>query len=179
MATRIKFVSPQGRARYPWLNKPDTQFNPDGVYTCMLILDESAALVKQIKDIAKEEFGAKDKPRMPFETDDETGEIVIKSKSKYQPKFYDATGQVLTGSQVPNIWGGSILKIGGFITPYQVSGSKGISLQLSKVQIIEPVSGSGDDSGFESVDGGFVASEIEESFNDSELDKSTETADRF
>jgi hypothetical protein len=183
VATRIKFVSPQGRAKYPWLTKPDTQFDSNGVYSCQLILDEPDDLVKQIQAVAKEEFAAKDKCRLPFAKDEETGELVIKTKSKYQPKFYDATGQVLTGNQIPNLWGGSVLKIGGFITPYQVSGSKGITLQLSKVQIINPVSSSdGEDGGFDVVEGGFIADELtEEPFDATEtVDQgSTEKADRF
>lgn len=181
MAQKVKFVSPKGRAKYPWLNKPDTQFSPEGVFKTSLILEDSKAFIKQLQDIAKEEFGPKAKTKLPFDTDEETGETFIKVKSKYQPKFYDSTGQILTGSQVPNLWGGSVMKVGGFITTYQVSGQKGISLQLTKVQIIEPVT-SGDDSGFDSVEGGFVATE-EDSFDDVPTEKVAqgheEEADRF
>ena len=70
-------------------------------------------------------------------------------------------------AQIPNLWGGSTLKVGGFITTYTVSGSKGVSLQLTKVQVINPVSGGGDQDGFDSIDGGFVAQEItQEAFDD-------------
>ena len=75
------------------------------------------------------------------------------------------------------------MKVGGFITTYQVSGQKGISLQLTKVQIIDPVT-SGDDSGFDNVEGGFVAAATEEdSFDDVPTETvaqgQAEEADRF
>jgi len=180
---KVKFVSPEGRAKYPWLNKPDTQFDSNGVFKTSLIIEDSKAFVKQLNDIAKEEFGAKAKIKLPYDTDEETNETFIKVKSKYQPKFYDSTGQILTGNQVPNLWGGSVIKVGGFITTYQVSGQKGISLQLTKVQIIDPVT-SGDDSGFDNVEGGFVAAATEEdSFDDVPTETvaqgQAEEADRF
>ena len=176
-------MSPEGRAKYPWLNKPDTQFDSNGVFKTSLIIEDSKAFVKQLNDIAKEEFGAKAKTKLPYDTDEETGSTFIKVKSKYQPKFYDSTGQILTGNQVPNLWGGSVMKVGGFITTYQVSGQKGISLQLTKVQIIDPVT-SGDDSGFDNVEGGFVAAATEEdSFDDVPTETvaqgQAEEADRF
>ena len=176
-------MSPEGRAKYPWLNKPDTQFDSNGVFKTSLIIEDSKAFVKQLNDIAKEEFGAKAKIKLPYDTDEETNETFIKVKSKYQPKFYDSTGQILTGNQVPNLWGGSVMKVGGFITTYQVSGQKGISLQLTKVQIIDPVT-SGDDSGFDNVEGGFVAAATEEdSFDDVPTETvaqgQAEEADRF
>lgn len=31
-----RFVSPRGVARYPWLNKPDTKYNPEGEYKVTL-----------------------------------------------------------------------------------------------------------------------------------------------
>ena len=77
----------------------------------------------------------------------------------------------MVGEQIPKLWGGSTLKVGGYITTYSVSGSNGVSLQLVKVQVINPVGGSGggDEDGFDTFDGGFVATEIiKEAFDDGE-----------
>jgi hypothetical protein len=186
MGQRVKFVSPQGVAVYPHLNKPDTQFNPDGVFKTELAIENCEALVDACNNLAVEEFGSKAKFRMPFRYDEETGNTVLKVKSKYAPKIFDSQGQIMVGDQIPNLWGGSTLKVGGFITTYSVSGSKGVSLQLSKVQVINPVSGGSDEEGFDSVDGGFVAQEIpEEAFDDGESQEppvvqeaETATADR-
>ena len=39
----VKLVTPKGVAKYPWLTKADTKFNPDGVYkTDLLISSEEA-----------------------------------------------------------------------------------------------------------------------------------------
>ena len=38
---------------------------------------------------------------MPFKTDEDTGEIVIVTKSKFQPKFVDSTGQLISANNVP------------------------------------------------------------------------------
>jgi len=154
------FVTNKGTAMYPWLNQPDTQFDADGVYKCNLILpeDHTKELRKQVDKVVKEEFGDKAKNvRLPFKTDDETGHAIIVTKSKFQPKFCDASGQIMTGS-IPKIWGGSTLKLGGYISPYSAGGNIGISLHLTKVQIINPVSGDSNDGITFGEEEGFLAS---------------------
>ena len=166
---RKPFTTNKGTAQYPWLNKADTMFDTDGVFKTNLLVpsDQAKELVDQLKAIAKEEFGAKsESARMPFKIDEETGMMSIIAKSKFQPKFFDSKGQVVTNP--PLLFGGSIIKIGGVISPYTVTGNNGISLRLTKVQIIEPVSqvqvGSTAD-GFEAEDDGYVAPD-EENFDD-------------
>ena len=179
---RVKFTSSKGRAQYPWLNEPDTAFGNEPKYKTNLIADDASALVKMIEDVAEKEFG-KDwkKARMPYKSDEDTGETVFITKSKYVPNFFDASGQNLVGSQVPKIWGGSVIKVGGFIAAYSVSGSKGVTLQLTKVQVIDPVSsGESSGDGFDSVEGGFVAEDIlQEAFDESETTEEAQSADRF
>lgn len=156
---KIRFVTPQGRAKYPWLNKPDTQFSADGVYSTYLIMSqEDAADFKQlVKDTAIAAFGAKAKYSVPVETDEETGDFVAKFKSNYVPTFIDSAGEVIDPEAVPSIFGGSVLSVAGDVYPYAVSGKKGISLRLNLVQVIEPVGGSGVASNpFGVVEGGFV-----------------------
>lgn len=181
MAQRVKFITNVGRCRYPYLHKPDVQFNPDGTYQCSLLVDDVKELQSQCKQIAKDEFGAKAKVRMPISKDDESGENIVKVKSKFKPKFFDSEGAVINDDQIPVLYGGSVVRLGGFISPYSVSGSKGITLQLSKVQVIEPVSSNSETDGFDKVEGGFVAPEITEEQFDDESKKVDEgqTADRF
>ena len=182
MAQRVKFVSPLGTAVYPHLNVPDTQFNPDGVYKTALSMDNCEELIDACNNLAVEEFGKGTKFKMPFTQDEDTGNTVMKVKSKYAPKIFDSKGQIMVGDQIPKLWGGSTLKVGGYITTYSVSGSKGVSLQLVKVQVINPVGGGGgDDEGFDNFDGGFVAAEIsKEAFADAQEIPQVEsaTADR-
>mgnify|MGYP000853050049 CR=1 FL=1 len=178
--TRVKFNSSQGRAQYPWLNEPDTAFGGEPKYKTNLIADDASALKAKIEEVAEAEFG-KDwgKARMPFKMDDETGETVFVTKSKYSPFFYDSSGQDLVGGQIPKLWAGSVIKIGGYIVPYNVNGSKGVSLQLTKVQVINPVSsGENKGEGFEAVEGGYVADDIMQEAFDEDLPQAA-TADRF
>lgn len=162
--TKVKFTTNSGRAQYPWLNKPDTAFGNAPKYKTNLIMDwnEASDLVGKIQELVADTFGKDaDKARLPYKTDDETGETVITVKSNYAPYFFDSQGQPLVDEQIPDIWAGSLIRLGGFIKPYQVSGTKGITLQLTKVQVIEPVSGKGSDgSSFGAVEGGFVAQKI-------------------
>jgi hypothetical protein len=177
MARRIKFTTPAGTAVYPHLNKPDVQFNPDGVYKTSLAMDNCDDLIAACEELGREEFGDKVKFKTPFNRDEESGQMVVKVKSKYAPMFFDSTGEIMQGDQIPQLWGGSTLKLGGTISAYSVSGSKGISLQLKKVQVITPISGSndGDESGFDAVDGGYIAKEIlKEEFNSDEQDADEE-----
>ena len=46
----VRLISPFGTAVYPWLNDPDTRFEPDGVYACTLRLsaEDSEPFVKQL-----------------------------------------------------------------------------------------------------------------------------------
>ncbi len=156
---KIRFVTPQGRAKYPWLNKPDTQFSADGVYSTYLIMDagQAADFKQLVKDTGLNAFGAKAKYSVPVETDEETGDFVAKFKSKYVPTFIDSAGEVIDPEVVPSIFGGSVLSVAGEVYPYAVSGKKGISLRLNLVQVIDPVSG-GEGAGnpFGVVEGGFV-----------------------
>ena len=79
------------------------------------------------------------------------------TKSKFQPKFVDSTGQLISTNNVPQIYGGSTLKLAGTIYPYTAGGRIGVSLQLAGVQIIELSEGSGVGVAFEAEEGGFVA----------------------
>jgi len=139
-AKKQTFQTAKGVSMYPWLNKPDTQFDAAGQYKTNLRMskDDAKSLVDTLKQTAKEAFGDKaDKARMPFKTDDETGDIIFTAKSKYSPKFCDTTGALIANQNVPQVYGGSVLKLSGNIAPYTAGGNNGISLQLAGVQILE------------------------------------------
>jgi len=162
------FMTSKGVSVYPWLNRPDTQFDAEGVYKCQLKMSPDAAkeVVEKVRTAANDEFGKEaSNIKMPFKTDAETGEIVFTAKSKYQPKFVDAEGQVIPEAKAPNIFGGSTLKLSGNISTYDVGANKGVSLQLGHVQIIDLVEGSGSNP-FGKEEGGFVMSKDSEASND-------------
>jgi hypothetical protein len=147
---------------YPWLNKADYQFDSNGQFKVNLKVpkDQAKELMDAVRAAAENEFGtAKAKTaRLPFKTDEDTGELIIVTKSKFKPKFMDSTGQLISENNVPQIFGGSVLKLAGTIYPYTAGGNNGVSLQLAGVQIIELSEGSGASFSFDAEPDGFVAS---------------------
>jgi len=139
---KINFQTPVGVAKYPHLNKPDTAFDAEGKYKAELLVsqDEAKPLIKLIEDAAKEEHGSANY-RVPYQTDDETGEVAFKLQSKYQPKFYDTAGQLVPEGKEPRIGGGSRLRLKGYLNVYKVSGQAGVSIQLTSCQIVEAMQG--------------------------------------
>lgn len=157
---KVPFVTPIGVAQYPWLKIPDTQFNADGVYQSNIVFDAEVAddLIKLIDDTVKEAHGTSKNVRIPYSVDEDTGQVTMKVKSNYAPVIFDCDVNILTGKKIPAIWGGSQVIFGGTISPYNISGTKGIKLQMSKVQLIEVVSGDPAHS-FGVVDGGFTVAD--------------------
>ena len=158
-AMKKTFTTYKGVAVYPHLNKPDYAFNADGVFSTKLRVpaDQAEELIKTIQAVAQDEFGkAANTARMPFSTDEETGELVFLAKSKFKPKFMDSTGQMISEHSIPQVYGGSVIKMAGTVYPYNAGGSKGVSLQLGGVQVISLADPVGSFA-FEAEDGGFVA----------------------
>jgi hypothetical protein len=161
-SNRLNFTTHKGTAVYPWINRADTHFSQEGVYKTGIRVpaDQSKNIRDMAMELAKEEFGKKAAgARMPWKVDEDTGEIILNAKSKYQPKVYDSAGQVIPPQNLPEIWGGSIIRMGGTMSAYNQSGNMGVNMQLSKIQIIELADRQegGDDGGFDAVAGGFIA----------------------
>jgi len=163
----IRTTTPKGRASYPWLNKPDTKFDADGVFKCNLVVPakEAKALMKQIdaeadkalaaaqadNPKAKKSIKAGEKPYYP-ETDDdgeETGNIVFKTKQR--AKITTKKGEVIektiplfdaAGKKVSaNVGGGSVLKLNVELAHYYMAAQKsaGVTLRLQAAQILDLV----------------------------------------
>ena len=174
------FTTPVGVANYPYISKPDTQFDAEGVYKVTLAVPEDEA--KPVIDLINAELLAgvkalkESKPKTKFksaplpyakELDDdgnETGNVLIKFKSKaaYKPSVFDAKNNPMINH---NIWGGSEIKVNGAIAFYSSpSIGQGVTLRLRAVQVIQYVEGS-DGAGkfnFEEEDGYVTTSSSEE-----------------
>ncbi len=159
-APRMNYTTPKGTAVYPWLNKKDTKFHDEGVFKTNLLVDSDKAqdLIDKINEFAKEHLGKKmSKARLPYETDEDTGQIIFKTKSQFAPTFKDSSAQMMVG-EIPQVWGGSTLRVAGTMTAYDKGSNCGVSLNLKAVQIIELSEGNGNDGDeFGAVEGGFVA----------------------
>lgn len=141
MAKLKNAITPKGVLSWPFIAKPDTRYNPDGVYKTSLVLSAADAepLMETCKEAFISEYGNTKmaKANMPFEVNEESGEVTFKFKSKRQPKIYDAKGKVI--SKVPQIASGTIAKIATAINPYQTGINTGVSMYLNDVQILELV----------------------------------------
>ena len=167
----VNIVTPMGNAIYPWLTSPDTKFNPEGEYKVSLSVKEKEAtpliskIDSQIKEAIKlapqgKKVKESEKPYQPELDDDgqETGNIIFKFKMRAQiktkdgrtipmsPKLFDASGVLMT--ECNSIWGGSKIKVSADMIPYYVAAvGAGVSLRLKAVQVIDLVTGGGDDAG--------------------------------
>ncbi len=157
---RVNYLTHKGRAVYPWLTSPDTQFIPEGQYKTGLRVpsDQASEIIAAAQALATETLGpTKAKTcRMPWKQDEETGEIVFTAKSKYAPKFFDANGMMIPAPSLPRLYGGSVLRLKGTMTHYDKGANFGVLMNLNSVQIIEPVESieDGDGGGFEAAVGG-------------------------
>ena len=165
--TQMKIVSPKGIAVYPWLNRPDTKFSPDGDFKVTLKVEakEAAPLIEKLDEALTkyQEQQAKADPKIgrysitpPYEEelDDQgnlTGNYLFKFKQKAvintkDGRSIDMKVALVDASRTPttvNVGGGSEIKIAATVFPYAMSTTKsvGLSLRPSAVQILSLVSG--------------------------------------
>jgi hypothetical protein len=163
-----KHYSPSGIAVYPWLNKPDTKFDPDGVFSVKLkyTKDEVKAMSDVITPLMN---GGAHNPIKP-ELDDQkhpTGNYLVNFKMKHRVR--PKNGEEFTQSPLihdgegnrteKKIGGGSRLQICYRAIPFNTMGG-GVSLRIESVRVLdlvefEPKAQWGEEKG------SFVASENE------------------
>lgn len=156
-----RYTTPAGIAQYPYLNKPDTKFNPDGEYKISVeipgadaqdivtFLDEQ--LAASVATAKKENAGKKIKEGdAPYSINEDTGKVTVRFKLKakvtpkngdpfeQRPAIFDAKGKPLGGANMPNIGGGSKVKVAYELIPYYTAiAGAGISLRMKAVQVID------------------------------------------
>jgi hypothetical protein len=162
--TKIKFRTAKGRAQYPHLDKIDTGMGNNYKTNLILAPADAEKIMAECLELGKETFGSKAKLRMPWKEDAETGDIILITKTNYQPRFVDGDAKPVAPEKCPPLWGGSILKLAGTIATYEMTpANKGVTLYLEAVQIIEPVGGGAgggansgpEDAGFDADDSGW------------------------
>jgi hypothetical protein len=187
-----RYTTPAGVAQYPYLNKPDTKFNPEGEYKvnlelnaddaaeiCTFLDEQLAAAVAKAK---KENPGKKIKEGTAgYDVNEDTGKVTLKFKLKAKVNtksgdsfdqkvvLFDAKGKPITSA--PNIGGGSKVKVSYEVVPYYTAiAGAGVSLRVKAVQILELVEYSGgasaDAYGFGEEDGYEAKASEEHEFTD-------------
>lgn len=176
MASSTKMKLPKGMAVFPHLARPDTKFNPLGIYKTLLAIPvkEAESILKELAAVYKGHVGkvpAKSentmwKMELDEETGEETGRVLFKLNVKNvelkdgsiwdrKPKQFDAK----LNQVQENIATGSEIYANVELYCWDAGGSKGVTLQPLAIQIVKLVAfGGGIDAssfGFESVKDGF------------------------
>jgi len=144
-----KYVEIYGKARFCYLNEPDTEFDPKGVYSVSLETTKAEgdpivkaieeALSKEIADFHKNNKNKSTVERGPKGYTVEGDKFIFKAKSKFKPEIWDKDQKKLTDK---NIWKDSTMWVQCKLNPYNKGGKVGCSLYMSSVQIDELVEGS-------------------------------------
>lgn len=169
------FTTPRGTAGYPKLFKPDTKFNPEGVYKTNLTIDpeEAAPLIAQIEEIFVEEFGQKKLANMVRPYEETEDGLVFKFKSSNKPQLFDAKGTPIKPTVDPKIGSGTVLKIKGSIACRLVQGKYYATLYINAAQVIDLVEFGG--MGFAAEEGSYQAQN--DTTGDDEQRKAPEAGD--
>jgi len=123
--------TPKGTAKYPWLFKPDTRFDEEGVYHMGLLLDPKDPEVATFLASIKKETGGKGK--VPFKREEDSDMVCVKFKSGYPPTVVDAAKNAVPPTT--RIGNGSIVKVAYTVNHYKGFGG-GVNLYLQGVQLI-------------------------------------------
>ena len=150
-----------GEAKYPHLNKPDTEFSAEGIYQVKLIVSKEVAQddIKIIDDVVKEQIVIEGK-KQPNKTDQfqraplpyqdlGDGTVQFHFKTKFKPALVDHNLEAID----KNIWGGSVIRCNYKPVGYFVAGTGlGCTLRLTGVQGNKLVEGSQGTQGFTHVE---------------------------
>lgn len=139
MKNSKNIVSPYGRLEFPHVDTPDTRFGTTEKYSLDLVLDAELPDVNEylnkIMAIAKSahvENGTLPIRNWKDRHGNFSGEKVIKFRSRYQPKVFDAANRPL---DVKAIGRGSIVRVSAAANIYNVGGKSGMNLYLNAVQV--------------------------------------------
>lgn len=202
-AKSYKMVTPVAPCMYPFLNKPNTKWNPSGVYKVDLIFDQDDPFVAELEANAQEAFeDAKDnmkpaqakrveyvspvKPIVDEETGEETGDVKLSFKRNVISKFkgktikntitiVDSKAQVI--KDVPSIGNGSTLSVAFNASPAVVQGKFYLSLWMNAVQLVDLVEYAVGADAFSAHDSGYTAPEKSDVPFDTDDDDSGEPSD--
>lgn len=195
-------TTPKGVAVFPWITRPDTRFNADGVYQTGLRLNEedgqtvlalvSAEHDKNLADVKEKNKGKKIKEAdLPIQEELDadgnlTGNYIARFKLNAQfkngddiiktaPAIFDAKG---TKIELDALWGGSVIRVAYSIHPYYTATvGAGVTLRLRGVKVIQLAAGGGasaDAFGFGEEEDGYEAETFEAPATASEADGAEE-----
>lgn len=168
-----KFLTPFGRASFPYLHAPDTKFadsQQHAKYKVEVIFDKADVkpLLKQARSMIKRAINsgqASASPKLPGE-ELEDGKYSITFKTKHRPALFDAQGEPLEAGL--KVGGGTILRVAGKCQVYEGFGHTGVTFYMNGVQIkdLKTFGADADSYGFDATDGFSVEDASDDMFAD-------------
>jgi len=165
----VKFATESFSASFPSIHQPDTTSKyPSGKYEVTGFLDEAEdsktleTLRKAIHTAADAQWPGVnvDALQHPLKTQQD-GTVKVRFKSKDRPATQDASGAALDSELV--IGRGDLIRVAGNAKAYDMGGSKGVTLYLNTVRLIDKRSmDDGTDDPFGGPDDGFSAQDAQE-----------------
>ena len=170
--TYVRLTTATTTASYSYLREPDSgrEFSDDKYKTTLLIDKSDEAGLAIIRDACKKAADAewpdgipsglktplRDGAEKADKDPDLANYFIVTFKSQNAPQLYDSQGKPLAGDI--NIYSGDQVRVAGAAGAYIAGGSKGVTLYLNGVQLVEKKAMGGDEGGvmFGNVDGGFV-----------------------
>ena len=165
--TYTRLTTNQVTASFSYLREPDSgREYSDDKYKVTVLIDKAdedglAIIRNACAKAAADEWpeGAPNGMRSPVRDGaDKSPELadyyLVTFKSKQQPKLFDAAGAAL--AEDINIFSGDKIRVAGAAGAYVAGASKGVTLYLNGVQLIEKRAAEAEDGMFGAVDGGFT-----------------------
>ena len=190
MAKKTRITTPVGQAVYPHLNQPDTAFN-QSKYSCKLVIEgeEGKGLFDELEEmydkglkIAQLQHGEDSielKNKKPYGKEGDEYWFMAKQDTTSKDGKYQFSIALVDSRGNPTkaqVGSGSRLRLSIEPATYLVGGrSYGLTLRLRAAQIIE-LRDQGT-SEFDVVDGGYVAEDLSEAFEDEAMSPASAESD--
>lgn len=166
MASKYKNkTTPKGTANYPWLTKPDTKYDSEGIYSVKLVcelneetqdyIDFIEAEHKAHVEAVKNQIGKKPRVEpLKYEVNEDEGTVTFdirmkrfagagKDRFEKRVAFFDASGKPVTDTEELIIRPGSIIKVSTRLFTWKKDSKAGLRLEPAAVQILRLADGKG------------------------------------
>lgn len=134
------FKTPKATCGYTHVQRP-SKFQKFETSLRFKDAKEIEEIVSAVKEMILDQFGPKKaaKAKLPWSTDDESGDLVLKTTSKYKPKVYNAKGAQIAEDRVPAVYSGSTVRAGIKFDTYDNDGKYGVTARFQSLQVIKLV----------------------------------------
>lgn len=134
------FKTPKAVCGYTHVQRP-SKFNKFETTLRFKSEKDAEEIVTAVKEMIVDQFGPKKAPKakVPWSHDEESGEFVLKTTSKYKPKVYNAKGAQIDEDRVPAVYSGSTVRAGIKFDTYDNDGKFGVTARFQSLQVIKLV----------------------------------------